>query len=1009
MNNSSLHTKLQKILFLRRNKVIIDVDDKANINKIYENAVEKHISRTKELKDHCKIEQCDKFSVTIKVDNTLIEFTNKEDYSFLDKNKSIKDLSIDFEKLHTIMIKETKKIKRRMTLALTLNEEMKNYGYHMDEKLFNIVACLSKEKVKGLYDFIIPTLKENVGSHNKSYRPKFPNFPIDIIEVKYCTNIIDDIVYYWLRETNVQNVNLVRKHEPIDVVYKNVTIGKEEDLHEIMKNLMSAAESISQKDIQDIKYYFTYYEKYMDTLPESFPNKENLAIIINLVLTNNKDLPIERIIPYFKTVTDVLRLVAVMSGKSATLEKKEVLVSNFNCNKMKKFKSFSNKERRMIMALLNNCQNRVEDFHKHKILWERVCERIHPKSFSKFYPDLVDDMVGSYKYVRVKKDIQKKSNTIRTIKDLYISYKRCPRIISLYDNMAINKTIEEAKQLDLGEEVNKNLDLVYNNHSLLCKNKFDIDSLNEIQKEYHVKLSELNEKIKNYKETHPFQGYMYRVNNLLDKKKYDQALTLLAQRPGIFARKLDELLVKIGDHKKTLEIFEQIASKVSVKVLLSLKGYFQKRSEKLRLRVFLIKGTTPKMYIKNRVKGKLDLELCEKICNICDMALMNHFENKPKMNNVYISEDLKKQVIPLDVRSSNSTLETYIKGSRFDISYKKLTDEELENIIEENNYKISVYRNKIDEINHKKQEWNDQLNSIRESANEFEKYCIAENIKSLDRDIEMFNQKIENSLEYIEIHKNNIKKETLNKIRLFIWWTNTKTRIIDIDLSIIIYNENLVDLGHVSFNNLSNSRFKIYHSGDFINGGDVNGNGAAEFIDFDPKQVFICGARYIAVSVISYSGVKFKNLENCKFGWMERSDLNSNEFFEPKTVKQKLDLNSNSTSTIPVIFDCKTNEFIWVDTPLTKDGSCVRIENTKRLMNGIFYYYINPLKDSLYNLIKLHVQSRNGNLVKSVNELSEGDIAFVSYLPYKCIDGVKYIRPVDLDIILSEYMTSSNE
>jgi len=50
----------------------------------------------------------------------------------------------------------------------------------------------------------------------------------------------------------------------------------------------------------------------------------------------------DKIISQFTTVTDVLRLAAVMSNESATLDHV-------------KFKSFSQKERRFIMQLLNNC------------------------------------------------------------------------------------------------------------------------------------------------------------------------------------------------------------------------------------------------------------------------------------------------------------------------------------------------------------------------------------------------------------------------------------------------------------------------------------------------------------------------------------------------------------------------------------------------------------------------------------------------------------------------------
>jgi len=102
---------------------------------------------------------------------------------------------------------------------------------------------------------------------------------------------------------------------------------------------------------------------------------------------------------------------------------------------------------------------------------------------------------------------------------------------------------------------------------------------------------------------------------------------------------------------------------------------------------------------------------------------------------------------------------------------------------------------------------------------------------------------------------------------------------------------------------------------------------------------------------------------------MEREELNSNEIFEPKIVRQKLEVHSNNISVVPIIFDCKTREIIWVDFNLTTNRRYVRIENSQRPMNSILYYYLNPLKDNMYNLLKLHIQARNGRLVESEKEL----------------------------------------
>ena len=54
-------------------------------------------------------------------------------------------------------------------------------------------------------------------------------------------------------------------------------------------------------------------------------------------------------------------------------------------------------------------------------------------------------------------------------------------------------------------------------------------------------------------------------------------------------------------------------------------------------------------------------------------------------------------------------------------------------------------------------------------------------------------------------------------------------------------------------------------------------------------------------------------MPHAMFGWMSREDVKSGEIYEPKTVEQKMDLTSQSTVCIPVIFDCVNREVIWCD------------------------------------------------------------------------------------------------
>jgi len=993
---SIINIEFQKILLRRRNKFIINKNTK--ICDIFQKAIESRIFDSEILKGNCTIEKCEALSVKVKLDDKIFDFENGE----LQNKTETKSLPNSISLLSDIIKDETKLIKEKMAYALSLNENIGELGYCMDEKMFNVVATFSKNEIENLSNEIIPILKEMVGANIK-YCPLYPKFPTQVINMKYTHLYLLALLHYWSNgkffpyPKEKQNRPVVNT----EITYKNITIGTEEDLHNLMTNLMGSAEAISSQDIEDLKTYIKEYENFIDAVPEVIPNKENLAIITKFILNLCKDPPIEKISRRFDTVTDVLRLAAVMSDQSPTL---------YNV----RFKSFSNKERRFIMELLNNCQNRVEDFYKYKNMWERVCERIHPMKFKNVYPDLVNDLLGTYKYIRERKNIIKKKKELNKISTLLntslitLNSDNVKRIKNCIAQLEKKKFIKK----EFEDQVNK---LIADKEYVILKNTLK-SFIQEDNNNDNIKINNIDKKIKEYKNKN--LRFSSKIEKLLTEKNYDAAINMLSQRPGIFARRLDELLEKVNDKEIILNYFKDIASKVSVKVLLSLRGYFQKRYKILKFRVFLINGKKSKgskrrkhtngtkMYIKRTVKDALDKELCRKICHICEQALMVHFEDKPKMNNVYISKALKKCVIPLDVRTASSALETYAKGSRFSMTYKQLSPEEQKMRLNDLETDLSTLEEKLK----KNQDRLIELNKPIKFLNNMEKIPEDKKVKEIrkiNNENQDFNEKIMQLKVSIDECRKEVNRKRGNKVRLFIWWTNNRIETVDIDLSVMIYDEDFIFQGYVSYNSLKDDQFKIYHSGDIVNGGDVNGDGVAEFIDFDPEQIIKQGARYIVVGVISFRGIKFNELDNCKFGWMERELLLSNELFEPKTVRQSIDIKSDNTSTIPVVFDCQKRQVIWVDTILTKEDYNVNIENTSEQLDGILYYYINPLKDNMYNLLNLHVRARNGNLVKSENELTEGDIAFVPYLPYKCIEGVKYIRPTDLDIILSEYMTSN--
>lgn len=237
-------------------------------------------------------------------------------------------------------------------------------------------------------------------------------------------------------------------------------------------------------------------------------------------------------------------------------------------------------------------------------------------------------------------------------------------------------------------------------------------------------------------------------------------------------------------------------------------------------------------------------------------------------------------------------------------------------------------------------------------------------------------------------------KEDAMAVRGFIWWTNTdNTRNswdegrVDIDLSATIYDENWQYVDRVSYTQLRSAKYRAYHSGDITNGGNVNGDGVAEFIDVEIDAVAKNAGRYIAFQVYSFTRQNFSTLPNCRFGWMEREDVNSGEIFEPKTVEMKIDLTADSNVAIPVIFDCVERKFIWCDMNLQNASSRFYRNNLESNLQGVTatcYGLTHLNKANIYDLVMMNAIAR-GSIVTDRNE---ADIIFSNdtTVPYEIVN-----------------------
>ena len=264
----------------------------------------------------------------------------------------------------------------------------------------------------------------------------------------------------------------------------------------------------------------------------------------------------------------------------------------------------------------------------------------------------------------------------------------------------------------------------------------------------------------------------------------------------------------------------------------------------------------------------------------------------------------------------------------------------------------------------------------------------------------------------------------LTTFRPFIWWTNSKNgNTVDIDLSAGFYDKDWKMIKDCSWANLrpygtNMETFGKYdvlavHSGDFVNGGPYNGNGVSEFIDMNFETLKNNNIRYVMITVQNYLNLPWKDIP-CKFGWMERNN-DTGEIFEPLTVKNLVNITSETSTCVPIIIDIITNEIIWVDMSIVNKYIHVNtIENAQNSLTLIgqtllnseipsmvsalhfraeeiteYYkadYIFTDNPDKFQNLINTRLEYQKKNLDKPINERKEVIIP-------------KIITPFDLEFI----------
>ncbi|MEK4363098.1 TerD family protein [Paenibacillus sp. FSL M8-0212] len=262
------------------------------------------------------------------------------------------------------------------THLATALKNIEALGYTFSDELMQAMRQLSKEQFETVYIQLVADLRVMLGAHVK-YTPMYAGFPMQVMQADEAELYLNAIIHYLTNLTVVypdqQSVERMPLLEKTDL--KVIGLGNQQAFQTLIRQIIEAKGSISETDKADIDTVLEHAdpEDVDALLPAEIPFKENVGFVVASLLKHEKA-NIDRIGPYFKTASDVLRLAVAWSDGDVSLAAASP------------FRKFKRRERRLLLGLLEQCGSITEDMLRYKDRWIRLGEILHPSEYKLRYP-----------------------------------------------------------------------------------------------------------------------------------------------------------------------------------------------------------------------------------------------------------------------------------------------------------------------------------------------------------------------------------------------------------------------------------------------------------------------------------------------------------------------------------------------------------------------------------------------------------------------------------------------
>mgnify|MGYP000872668771 CR=1 FL=1 len=276
----------------------------------------------------------------------------------------------------------------------TLIKKFEGYGYIFSKEL---AIAISKEERNTIIDKLKSVIEviEDFKS-DKNYTVFYKNFPDEVINMNEIDLYINQILHYWIGYLPSNSENIIKEDvEPSKLVKaRELNLIDDEMIEKLFIDLLSSNVTLSEQYLDDVCVLTNNKSiKELEDYMEYIQMKETLTTVSSYILKKEGVL-----IGNFKTATDILRLIAKISGDELN-------------NKHIHFAYFSRTELSQLMTKLENLQNPMPDIKRYSKPWHTFFKLYAKKINFNKYPKVrkvADMLFGDISYMTERGKINEK-------------------------------------------------------------------------------------------------------------------------------------------------------------------------------------------------------------------------------------------------------------------------------------------------------------------------------------------------------------------------------------------------------------------------------------------------------------------------------------------------------------------------------------------------------------------------------------------------------------------------